>query len=795
MKGIKLSEFVRVSKPEYIYLKLIPNNSVTNTKTHYIARTISNLWKSLYQNIKVEERKIKKILGKQFIIPSKLTYQMPSKVSYYIYMEKKKIEFYFIVPKHFETIIKEKINNVWHSITIEKVETIPLFTNEAACYEMVYKKEDGLALKTDRRDSYLLQSNLNIVDVMEEGDRVGVFYNFIPTFQPPFLNQYRNTIEKIKSGKPVDRNKYGLGYALKVGLSVLDGIIQDVASVLGGKKKMDDSVLQGIVEKLNGGKTVSESTERKGKGTVLNTQILLFSESPDLTRQQNNVVSLNQSYEILTEDNKLIAKPFKKKVFFDKYNIGAEINKVGDQEAQNFIQLTGRDILERHHFIEKVNTHETQVPDELRKGVFCIGTNTFRGNKQKAYLTEHHDFKNLLLLLIGPTRAGKSNFISHLSIDAVENGECVIIFDFIKKNELSDTVANCFPSEKVLNIEVTDVDNIQGMGYNEAKSTSTDPFKRYTSAKLQNSNLIALINAVKADGLAPLSSKMKRYLEASALVVFSNNGAFKDVVECLQDHVVRYRWIRKVPKDMNEYLDKYVAVLQELDEFNREGDTVIGTKIGKVDGILDRMNELTLNPYIELMLNKDTTNNINLAEEIQKNQVICIRMKGSHFPTNMEKDVLTTYWLTKIMLALEVREDMVPEDDRVKVNLVIDELYQVENCEKVLKSKLSQIAKFRCKPIVSCHYINQLTYLRSELRSANTSYMLIAGCDEDNFKEISSDLAPFTYETSLKTMSSYHSLNRIKTKDGYATFITKLPGKVEDRKKKCKSILPLNLNE
>lgn len=780
MKSLKFSEIVQIRKPEYIYLKLIPNNSVKNNNTHYIARTISNLWKTIQQRIKIEERQFKKVLGKEFVIPSKIAYQKASKVSYFIYMEKKKVEFYFIVPSHFETIITEKLNNVWHSITIEKVKELPVFTNKATCYEMAYKKEDGLSLKIDRRDNYLLQSKLNIVDVMEEGDKVGVFYNFIPAFQPPILNEYRNTIAKLKSGKPVDRNKTGLVYALKMGLSILDGLVQDVADVLGGAKHKENNPLEGIIDKLNGGKEISESTERKGKGSFVNTQILLFSESKDPTRQLNNATSLGHSYDILTEDNKLIAKPFKKKIDFTSYDMKAEINKFGDEEAQNLIQLAGRELLERHNFMEKVSTFETEVPDDLRKGVFCIGTNTFRGNKQKAFLTEHHEFKNLLLLLIGPTRAGKSNFISHLSIDAVENGECVIIFDFIKQNELSTEVARCFPNHQVLNIETTDLKTIQGMGYNEAQTLSPDPFKRYASSKLQNTNLILLINAVKAEGLAPLSSKMKRYLEAAALVVFLNNGAFKDVIEVLEDEDSRHKWISKVPHDLDEYMNGYIRALYELDEYDKDGN-IIGTKLGKVDGILDRMNELKMNPYIELMLKKGTSKNINLVEEIQKNQVICIRMKGSDFPTNMEKDVLTTYWLTKIMLALEIRDKLMAPDERVKVNLIIDELYQVENCEKVLKSKLSQIAKFLCKPVVSCHYINQLNYLRPELRSANTSYMLIAGCDEANFNELKSDLAPFTYETSLKNMPSYHSLNRIKTKDGYATFITQLPGKVEKR--------------
>lgn len=64
--------------------------------------------------------------------------------------------------------------------------------------------------------------------------------------------------------------------------------------------------------------------------------------------------------------------------------------------------------------------------------------------------------------------------------------------------------------------------------------------------------------------------------------------------------------------------------------------------------------------------------------------------------------------------------------------------------------------------------------MRDELRSANTSYMLISGCDKKNFEELKEELYPYTAED-LKNLKRYHSLNLIKTKDGYARFITKLP--------------------
>ncbi|MFL6479438.1 MAG: hypothetical protein ACJ8F5_00515, partial [Bacillales bacterium] len=443
----------------------------------------------------------------------------------------------------------------------------------------------------------------------------------------------------------------------------------------------------------------------------------------------------------------------------------------------NFIAMAGRDILERYNFIEKVETQETEVPEDLQTGVMCIGESTYRGAKQKAYLSNYEHYRNLLTLLIGPTRAGKSNLIGNLSIDAIENGECVIIFDFIENCELSDDISALFPKNKVLNIDNSDPSKLQGLGYNEVGYTE-DSFAQYENAKRQTANLLALINAVNVDE-SRLSAKMERYLEAAALVVFINTGSFRDVFRVIQYVEDRHDWMRRVPRIQHERMDEYMASLNELDKV-KDGE-IIGTRYNLIEGIIDRLTVLKRNTQMEMMLKEDVDNNIDLIEEMQKNQVICIRMPESKFPTKEERDIASTYWITKIWLALQLRADKFRDKkDRRKVNLVIDEIYQVENTEKYLTAKLSQIAKFICKPIISCHYINQLKIMRKELRSANTSYMLIAGCDKDNFKELKDELYPFTAED-LASMKPYHAMNYVKCRDGYSRFITKLPGKVEDR--------------
>lgn len=759
MRSIKLSEYVNVIKPVYVYLRLIPNYSVRNHKTHLIAKTIASLYKNILDRIKVEHNHVRRVLN----------IETGCKVSYYIYLEKNRVEFYFIVPKQHYSVIREKVSEAWGKITVEEVDGIPKLSDNATKYTLVYTKEDGLSLITDRTNNDLLASNLNVVDVLEKGDKAAILYNFIPLSQFSWRSEYEATIRKIKQGLPVDRNKFGLSYVLKSAFTMIANLSDLIADILGGgdnKKREGD--FERLVDRLNGGKEISPSTMKKGSSTVLNTQIVVMSESSDRVRQQNNARSLSQSYDVIAGDNRLVPKLLRNKINLTDYRLkGAELNKMSDEECQHFISLPGRELLERYDFIEKVLTKETQVPDDLRQGVMCIGENIYRGTKQRAYLSTDREYQQLTLVLIGPTRAGKSTLIGNLTYDAIKAGECVVMFDFIKNCELSSEVSALFPRDKVLNIDCSDFRTLQGLGYNEIPH-SADPFVRYANAKKQTTQLTTLVNSINTDD-TPLSARMNRYLTSAALVVFLAGGSIKDVFAVLQNDRTRANYIEKVPESQRENMQEYIEYLRELDDKNG------GTKLHLVEGIISRLNKLKDNPYMELMLKRGTRHNVDLSRELQKNQLINIRMPETMFSTDEERDIYATYWMTKLYLALQVRSERIRDRNKLrKVNLIIDELYQVENTELLLKKRLSRLAKFGLKPIISCHYLNQLRHLREELRSANASYMLISGCDKNNFRELSSELYPFEEEDLLR-LPRYHSLNLIKCRDGYARFITKLP--------------------
>jgi len=770
IKPLTLKDYFEIKKPVYIILKLTPDTSIRNYNSANIAKAIQYTFRDITQRIHRE--------GKLF------TFEAPTKCSFFIDIKKNGTNFYFIVPERYLGLIKEKISDTWLKATIETVTDIIPFSLNAIKYQIKYSKEDALSLNIDKKCNEPLNSILNVIDVLEEDDRVGIFYNFIPIIQRGWRIEYQRTIDKLKKNEPIDKEKFSVKYILKEGLIILMDLVQDLVSslgdFLGSEQKSNKPTLAEIAIgslMLDDKKKLSKTTVNKKDATVLNTQILIISDSIDTKRQNNNAISVCESFSTISEDNSLVYKKVSKKnVFYvTDFKIAIDENKCSIEECQNFLELPGRELLDRYKMISKVDTLESEVPKELQQGSMCIGESKYKDNKIKSYLSSDKDFKNLTLCLIGPTRAGKTTLISNLSKDAINNKECTILFDFCGNCELSDDVSKVI--KNVLNIDCSNENTMQGLGYNEVVPNTNTPFELYRCAKAKTVQLMTLINTLAED---ELKDRMERYLEATCLITFIQDGAVQDVFKILQDFKVRKHFIDNIPKDQVEKLEEYVLSLEELDEWTKATKDcpaeIVGTKISFIQGILNRISKLKQNAYIELMLKKDTKDNINLANEMQKPQLICIRMPEIMFSTEQEKDIYCTYWLTKIWGSLQVRKWNIPDSEkrRVKVNIVFDELYQVPNCQGFLKTKLSQIAKFDAKPIISCHYLGQISNIRNELKAANSSYMLISGCDKDNFKELKEELSPYELEDLLH-LKRYESLNLIKYENGWSKFITKLP--------------------
>ncbi len=754
MKSMALSKYFEIVRPQYVFLKLTPLKSLRNYNSDKIINAISTVYRKFTQQI-IKDHK-------------KYFFTIQCKMSYYIYMEKNKVEFYFVLPVDYKTLLKDKINDCWKGIAIEEVDSVPEFRDKCFKYDLRYKKEDVFSLCTDKRNNVLLSSLMNTMNVMEEDDRLGVIYNFIPCAQNSWRDDYNYYMKKFKEGYPTEKQKTGGVYILKLMGTIL---LYALGSVIGALsefagEKMSTPVLIGDVN-------ISPETRRKRDDRIVNTQIVILSQSNNWIQANNNAVSACEAFKSLTGDNELLYQQYSGNFnITDKEFKGANKMKITPIEGQNFLSLPAKELIEEHK-IKCIDVFETNVPKELSNGIISVGKSTYRGNVEDVYLCNDIQLRNLSLAIVGSNRSGKTTLISNLVHDMYKAGECSIIFDFCGKCELSDEIERLFP-DNCLSIDCSDFDKLQGMAYNEIDSREQNVFKRYRNAKMQTVQLMTLINCINEEDKA-LKARMDRYLEAACLVVFVGNGSVKDVIGVLQDCVLRGKYIREVDIKQEDNLREYIDSLRELDEKGKDG-VVIGTKHNLISGILDRITALKKNTYFELMLKKDSKGNFNLLHEIQKNQIICLRMPECMFSISIEKDVYCTYWFTKIWLALQLRKNDVDEKDHVKVNIFVDELYQIEKCQGIIASKLSQMPKFTAKMIVTCHYLRQIPVLRGELRASNANYMLLQGSNVANFNELKAEFGNLGYGVDdLLNLQRYHALCLLSYEEGYWAGVVKMP--------------------
>lgn len=774
--SIQIDKFFNLIKPNYVYLKITPDKSIRNYNSSNIAKSIKNTYKTILKHIRIEQKK--------------LWVETSFKVSYLIDIKGKEVSFYFLVPEVFLPILQEKTREIWSKATLTIETSIEKLSNKAECYQISYRKEDALSLNVDRKNNEPLNSILSVMDIMKDDDRVTIIYNFIPTSNFGWDKQYKDTIEKHKLKQPLDKEKFTFKYVFKnvlsFTLSFVDILLETFGDLVGAEVNRNDNSIaftEALATALSQNEELSQATRKKKTASILDTQVVVLSESVDKTRKLNNITSVCHAYSVLDEKggNELEYKKIKKNFDLTDYKFNnVDVNRFSVEECGNFIQIPGRSLL-RSFNINHIKVNENPIPNQLREGVKCLGESTYKGITVSAYLEDDYNIGNLPLVEIGGQGGGKTTFMGNYAKDCCNTNECVIVLDFIKNCELSETIKSYVDKNKIIELDMASEDTIQGLGYNEIRITKEmSSFEKMKLANLQSQQIMSLIDAVSVGD--PLSSRMRRFLNAAANIVFVQGyNSVKNVVECLERFDKRLAYIDGLSDELKNYLEEEITTINELNEYSKvskkeevEGvlSQVIGTYSSKIEHILDRMGMLREDFKLKYMYNKPLDNNINLVDVMNEGKILLIKMKEGDFPTKMAKNILITYWISKIWLASQLRGMKVEKPNRV--NVLVDEVFQAPTCLKSLEYILPQSRKFACKFIFSTQYIRQLESIFDTLEASNSSYMLLRGCLEDDFNHFKSKLDDFEYED-LRDMKKFHSLNLIYYSGGYASFITKLP--------------------
>lgn len=775
--SIKSSNYITISKPEYCYLKLTPTTNTRNHKTDKFEDTINKLYMDFGKKVEKEKKKL--------IIHGDM------KVSYFVYIEKGgEVGFYFIIPEFFKNQFKDKINNNWCGVAMTEVELkdVPKFKDNCTKHAMVYDKEDGLSLESNKSSNHLIDANINVLDILEDGDKVGIFYNFQPVGwyqQKAFMSKYKQTMDKLDAMKPVDRKKYGFKYMSKTIFNILYQVIDGVFSIMEKDKKKSEfsNTEMALLRVL--GKTYYEttpSTKKKESCKVVKSQILLLSESSDVKREKNNADALSYSFNVVSGDNSLKPKKINGTKFnMEKFNVvePSNTNQMSDLEVSNLIALPSKDKL-KDKGIECISITEKAVPEELQSGDLCIGGSPNRGKITDGYISDDSQIGNLPIVLVGGQNAGKSTLTENLCVMAnrAKKKEANVIIDFIKECELSTNIQRNIPKEDCIVLDMTSPEGIQGFGFNEVEySDDMDGLELMKIANRQTQQVMSLVDAINDCG-DPLSPRMRRFLSAACFLAFVNpNQSLSMIISILEDFDVRASYISDMPESVRAYMQSKINTLRELDEIKNE--IVCGTKDSKIEHILDRISLLRDDFMLETMFNKPITDNLNFKDAINQGKTILIKMPESEYNTEYVKNVMVTFFMSKVWLSSQLRT---VNNDSTRVNVIVDEIFQAPTAMRMMRKILPQSRKFKLRMILSIHYFTQVKEILESLRGSGSSFMLLQGTEKTNFKALSDEFESLGYDLdTLLNLKQYQSLNLIKIKNGYAAFVTNMPVPVKNK--------------
>ena len=754
VKSMKFSDFIEVQKAQYTHIQVIPSKSCKNTNTDKILVLANTMYRKLDKLVRIENKKL--------IIESKL------KLSYYIHITKNSTEFYFIVPTVFYNQVKTKLSETWKNVEIKKVDALPIDINNCTKYQLSYKLNDALSLNVDKRSNSLLNANLSVLEILQEEESIGIFYNFIP------MSQKEQNYFKISSQQALDNFKKGMN--LKKSKNIVDlGVIslKFLVDFINGLLNAFLSTSQNSHNIINPiEKQTSPSTQRKAKNEIIKTQVIICAKSRDKDRENQLCTTTFNTFSSINGDNELEKEEVKKNIDIYKDNIKIKFNHTSTLEAGKFVNVAGKDIIEQHKNIKHNKILELRAPKCLENGEVKIGDVKHKDNKQMTYYSTDEQMKRLGRVLLGPMGAGKDYYMVNMAKDIIKANRGLIVLDYIDKCQLADNIKAITPLDRLIEIDCSNPKQLQSFSYDEYRYKDSDSEVDKIDICMQKSQQYNMLLDTINDVNSTLTPRMLRYLNAAATIVFRVNqySSFKDIIDILKNPVKRDSFISLLPEGSKELLQDEIDDLEELSKRDKKGN--VENADSKIDGILDRISKLKSSSiYTKLSYINDSKNNIDFIKAINEGKVILVKIPAKRFSKTM-RSLLATFFLQKIWISKEQGAT------ETQTELFINEIHQSYHCQLLMEDILVECRKFNLTPTLAMHYLSQGTKkLKESILASGSSFLLLSGCDKKAYDELKHYFEKDGYsENDLVELERYHALCLIKNEETqYSSFVCKLP--------------------
>jgi len=791
-------------------LKIIPHSTLDNSN-------IKDLTKALHEPMRYAERynfecldtllkegepiQVKKLFKRD--TPKKLLKQkedtdlliLQNTFTYEIQITNKSIDF-ILLNRDLDKIqktYKKYVDKIKFSDNIIDYQ-IPVEENMSVC-EMVNRDHFMFSLKTMYKGleplKYILDLKRNLKD-----DEMFIYQVIIEPLNTDWWTTYTQAYKKFKDGKMP--KKFQL--KLKDIFNIFGNITLDVAlellycaeEIILGKDNVekidttDDDV--SIMKKETG---LRNATLKKGteKGFEASIRGICYSKSE--SRRDFLLEQFSNCFGCMDLDNALIMKKIKntkenmnrvknRELFWHPLNDSKFI--LGVSELEHLLQLP-QVTLQKELGMERLDFAEIKVPHELLEGYIPIGH--IYGGKGVAYWSKIKDLLCLSKAIVAVKGAGKSKYFENYVYNAYLGGDCIVYFDYIENNQNAWEVAKHIPKKDLVILDLSKGFTFDYPELDISTIPKDDEYNRNIKRFASDYCMLMekFINTINTGDAQPLTANMRNILISACSLTFL--GGYTDmysIYKILTNYRFRYVVVEKVKK-MNIYNadDFRFEVMKSLDDITEVKGTkkkiqATGTN-DKADRVLDRFNALLRDSRTEEMLLGINRNNVNFVDIFEQNKVVLILMPEDYFTDYELKDIVMTYFLSRMKLAGQKRAAIIKDREKRKVvHIMLDEIHQLDNSTSLMIKNIAEDRKFRTTYVFTCQFLKQFGKLWDAVKGCGCHFCLLSGTEKENFQMLKEEIGSSFSLDELLHLPMYHSINIIRGHSkSLTTFISKLP--------------------
>lgn len=676
---------------------------------------------------------------------------------------------------------------------------IPI-NNDISAAEMVNREHFMFSLKTTNRSLEPLKYILDLKRNLKE-DEMFIYQVIIEPLNTDWWTTYTKAYKSFKDGKMP--KKFQL--KLKDIFNIFGNITLDLALELlycfeeiifgkDGVEKIDTT--DDDVSIIRREKGLSNSTIRKGTEKGFETAIRGIVYSKSESRREFLLEQFSNCFGCMDLDNTMVMRRIKntienmkriknRELFWNPINDSKFI--LGVSELEHFLQLP-QVTLQKELGMERLDFAEIKLAKELIEGYIPIGH--IYGGKGIAYWSKIKDLLCLSKAIVAVKGAGKSKYFENYVYHAYKGGDCVVYFDYIENNQNAWEVAKHVPKQDVIVLDLSKGFTFDYPELDISTIPKDDEYERNIKRFASDYCMLMekFINTINTGDAQPLTANMRNILiSACSLTFLAGFTDMYSIYKVLTNYRFRYTVVKKV-KEMKIYQvdDFRFEIMKSLDEVkevkkgNKKEFVTVGTN-EKADRVLDRFNALLRDSRTEEMLLGIDRNNVNFVDIFEQNKVVLVLMPEDYFTDYELKDIVMTYFLSRMKLAGQKRAALIKDREKRKVvHIMLDEIHQLDNSTSLMIKNIAEDRKFRTTYVFTCQFLKQFGRLWDAVKGTGCNFMLLAGCEKENFALLKEEIGSNFELNDLIKMPVFHSLNIIRGREKtITTFMSKLPDELK----------------